>query len=90
MRWRLPFGVVAALVGVAFLYAAFGAFPIEPAASTNATCPPSNVHLDADWTLQYRDACGTPYPAFIPALLTLITIGGTLLGGGIATVRDAV
>lgn len=88
MMWRLPFGVVSIGVGVFLLYAALASFPFDPFTACLVT-PSPGVHFSTDWTLQYRNACGGPYDYYRVYLLGFTLGGAILVGGGSATVREA-
>jgi hypothetical protein len=92
--FRVPFGLVAVLVGGRGLYAVFAPYPIEPAnVGTGDDCvvtDPQGVHLDTDWTLDLRDACGDFYRYRVLYFFGLVVAGALLVHGGARTLWDEV
>ncbi|WP_075936878.1 hypothetical protein [Halosegnis longus] len=88
----VPFGIIAIIVGIWFIYAVFAPYPLEPVnPDAGGTCEVTDspgVHMTTDWTLKYRDACGDMYP-YLPVYVIGFAISGILLiHGGARTVRD--
>lgn len=90
----VPFGVVAALVGLWFLYAVFAPYALgqlNGAGGAGGECEVNSSPdgpFTAEWTLRYRDACGDFYP-FVPLYVVGFALSGLLLiYGGTRNVRD--
>lgn len=53
MCWKLPFGLVSALVGSFLLYAAWAEPPFLYASTLCEVTPNPGVHFGTDWTVEY-------------------------------------
>lgn len=88
MRWEIPFGVVAIGVGVLVLYAAWANPPLD-GGTLCSTAADHDVHVTGDWTVQYYNYCGGLYENFLLYFLGFTSVGFVLVGGGGATIREA-
>jgi hypothetical protein len=90
--FRVPFGLVTMVVGFWFLYAVFAPFPIVPVnMGAGGDCEVTDspgVHLDTDWTLDLRDACGDFYQYHILYFFGFIIAGILFLHGGAKTIWE--
>lgn len=90
MRWKLPFGLVSSGVGLFLLYASWADPPFLYASTHCYVRDSPGVHLGTDWTVEYFSSCGSQFDYAYLYLLGFTVVGLTLVGGGVATVRETV
>jgi hypothetical protein len=91
-EFRVPFGVVAFLVGCWFLYAVWAGYvtmPVIMNAGTDCVVTDSpGVHITPEWTLSIQDACGDYYRYHLLYFLGFNIVGVLLVHGGAKTVWE--